>query len=1202
MPKINDLISFEKVKEVIDIDLIKDKKSMVEKYVISEALEDHLTGFFKDLSSSKHKSLQIIGGYGSGKSHLLAFIISLLQDKNLSESIQNQKVKNEFEKIKREFVVIHRELQPNDVDLSAYFYDNLETQLDENYGIKINVKLDGIVDHKRILLDILEKIKKDNPTRGLVVVIDEISDFLKQKSKEKINRDMQFLRILGQVSNESDFMFVGAMQEHIFSNPKYVDEAESFGKVSERFHLLTISREDIKKVISKRVLDKSTKQRLELDKHFSGYVKYFPTIQNNIEDYINMFPLHPYVIQIFSELPYFEKRGVIQFTIQEVEKILDKSFPEESCIITYDKIYDEMSGKHTVKHLENVSPIISAVGTLESKIDLLEKKHQSTARRIIKALAVLKLYGKSTNNGATLEELANTLLLLPNNKVMSAIDEISIVLKKLGEVSDGQFINKSKEGYYYLDLNVSIDFDQVIDKKTSNLPENAMDDEIIQILKEHLSLEEDKENGRFNDTCTWKETRSFREGSFIYENGKNAKNDVNKDYQIVFVSPLFHKCRYKPSENVVIITSKLSDEAIAKLKRLAAAKVLINDNYNRSVIEKKYINIKKEFIDLLMKSYLENGNVEFNDKKKSVKQIISREFKNFDELFSEIKPQALSDYFNKAYPNHPKFNCTITRDNISGEFSSALKLIFAKETTGALFSNSKSILNALGLIDETGNLSTVKSDVAQKILEKAKKSAGQNIDIKDIIDEFAAKPFGYDALMTQFILTIMTYNGEISMKVQGGKVVSSSDVENHFSNGISAFQALKYIALESEINLQPIINLFTIIGLNAAEVRNIGKRINAVQSFRSKYLEIKEIYDTITNKLNTISFSETGTIDIDGLKKKHEILSSIPFDDFEKVKAPSDFKKISYSDDVLKNVKAAFEMLQKLHYFYSEYSSRLQKEIEYTKEVNKIIEKHCDIFQIERIKDMITDSFKILSSADSLVDNSQLNPLFGKLQQIKKNYITAYYHSHENFVGNKVDWKSLLDTFESKNFYNLKILKNVSILNKSRLNKIESEMVAIKSLQCSGFNPDVLENKALCPRCNFPASTIEYGIKNKITAIEAEIEEIHKNFENTILTELNNYKDNLKYLSAPEKKLIEGIIKNSSLPEQIDEKLIIALNNLFSELESVTVNLDEMVQTIFSDSQLVDYPTFEKKINEFKQRLVAGKDLAKIRLKLGETS
>jgi hypothetical protein len=42
---------------------------------------------------------------------------------------------------------------------------------------------------------------------------------------------------------------------------------------------------------------------------------------------LSLFPLHPYVIQIFSELPYFEKRGIIQFTVEEVGKILDREFP-----------------------------------------------------------------------------------------------------------------------------------------------------------------------------------------------------------------------------------------------------------------------------------------------------------------------------------------------------------------------------------------------------------------------------------------------------------------------------------------------------------------------------------------------------------------------------------------------------------------------------------------------------------------------------------------------------------------------------------------------------------------------------------------------------------------------------------------------------------------------------------------------------------
>ncbi len=186
-------------------------------------------------------------------------------------------------------------------------------------------------------------------------------------------------------------MFIGAMQEHIFTNPKYVDEAESFGRVSERFQIITIKREDIKRVISQRVLHKSKKQRIELESSFSSYAKYYDMVKANIDDYIDLFPIHPYVIQIFSELPYFEKRGVIQFTMQEVEEILNRDFPY---LITFDKIFDEIASKHTVKHLENVSPIVEAVTTLDTKIDLLDERDKDSARKLIKALAILKLLGK----------------------------------------------------------------------------------------------------------------------------------------------------------------------------------------------------------------------------------------------------------------------------------------------------------------------------------------------------------------------------------------------------------------------------------------------------------------------------------------------------------------------------------------------------------------------------------------------------------------------------------------------------------------------------------------------------------------------------------------------------------------------------------------------------------------------------------------
>ena len=373
--------------------------------------------------------------------------------------------------LQREFAVVFWELQPNDVELSAFFYDKIETQLKENYGIQVSINTTGLVDHKQNVLEILEQVKKDNPTRGLVVIFDEASDFLKQKTKEKINRDMQFLRVLGQMAQACDFTFIGAMQEHIFSNHKYVDEAESFGRVAERFQVITIKREDIKRVISRRVLAKSPEQRLQLEKLFADYTRVYPYLQANLDEYIELFPLHPYVIQVFSELPYFEKRGVIQFTIQEVERILDEDFP---CLITYNSIFDEMESKHTVKNLETVSPVVNAVSTLDSKIDLLERRQQDAARKIVKALAVLKLYGKTNNNGATVQELANTLLLLPGNRALEASDSIRLVLNRLRRVTDGQFINVNAEGYYYLDLDLQIDYEQVIERRTDNLPDGVL--------------------------------------------------------------------------------------------------------------------------------------------------------------------------------------------------------------------------------------------------------------------------------------------------------------------------------------------------------------------------------------------------------------------------------------------------------------------------------------------------------------------------------------------------------------------------------------------------------------------------------------------------------------------------------------------------------------------------------------------------------
>ena len=120
---------------------------------------------------------------------------------------------------------------------------------------------------------------------------------------------------------------------------------------------------------------------------------------------------------------------------------------------------------------------------------------------------------------------------------------------------------------------------------------------------------------------------------------------------------------------------------------------------------------------------------------------------------------------------------------------------------------------------------------------------------------------------------------------------------------------------------------------------------------------------------------------------------------------------------------------------------------------------------------------------------------------------------------------------------------------------------------------------------------------SRIANMEADIGNIYADWEATILSELENYRDNIQYLTQDEKQLIEPVMRDSELPSPISENLVIALNNLFRELESIELDPEDFIKEVFSESGVMDYATFNKKLDEFKQKLVAGKDLDKVRIK-----
>jgi KaiC/GvpD/RAD55 family RecA-like ATPase len=1188
--KIGELINFEEIKDVIDIDsdveTLNKKKDIVNSYIISKGLKKSIELIIKSISKPKHKSTLVIGGYGSGKSHLLAWIVSILENPELADYIQYEDVKQSFKDLNRDFAVVQFELQPVAAPLSDFFFDRLEEQLEDKYNISLPERSDDkLEDFKVYINGIVNKVKEKDPKMGLVVIIDEISDFLKQKTRNEITRDIQFLRILGQVSQNTDFMFIGSMQENVFTNHKYIDEAEDFGRVSERFDIVTISKEDIKAVLSKRILNKSTEQYHEIDSLLDEYKKVFPPINADPDSYIEIFPIHPYVIKIFDELPYFEKRGVIQYTMETVGKILDHDFPE---FVTYDTIFDEINAKHTVRNLDEVRPVVDVIETLDSKIDLLNEDEQENARKLVKALAVLNLYGKTTDNGATPEELANTLLI--TSKTIENKDKIEIILNRLRDVTSGQFINKTDKNYYYISLESGPDYDLVVERKKKNLPEGIEDEELLKLLKytDLIGLEDAESYTRvFKDTCNWVDQKSFRLGNFIFDDGSDQVKKGDMDFNLVIKSPYLPKPSINSSKNTTIIPLTFDDDFDDLIRSLAATRLLISENYSKSVMKKKHEVFKNKAKELLLKILLESD-VEVDGEKKKIKTVLTREPDNLDEFFHNIKEKLFNDYFNQKYPKYPKFLNQMSYENIKGEVDSAVKELTGKSES-TFFSNAKNLLSSLDLVDLNGNIDTSNSDYYKQIYNELEANKGKNVSVDSLVEKLQSPPFGLDTPIIYLILVVATYNGEINLIKKGGGTITSSDLVDVFRSGVRAFESIPYATLETEFNPEPIIKLFQVLNLNEGLVRNSKDRVRAVQDFKNKSLEIQSLIKSVKLDIDEIVGKADSIIKREELESILEEVKAIPFGEFLKVNTVNDFRKVTYSSEEIQNIKDKLELLNDLKGFLDDYNKFFLKEYNYLRESWKWMADYpefftqTDIDSLKEFYDNITSGIEL----SSLLNSERRRILKGQLQQYKIKYMRLYYVKHTKTIGESVNWDKLENISKGKAMRRLRDMKAIKGVNSLKLNKIEDRILSLSKAKCDNLIEDHLKDTWMCTWCRFPETLKNVqDINSEIEDIEQTVDEISKEWDENIIDDIQNYIDNLKLLADTEKEIIENIVSETRLPDEISQDVITALNNLFREIEVVKVSPGDIVNFVFKNASVLDYESFSKMLEEYKEQVI----------------
>ncbi len=150
---------------------------------------------------------------------------------------------------------------------------------------------------------------------GTLLLIDELSEFFRAKADARsLNEDARTLQFLGELCESHPLWIIAAVQESI---ERTGDIAQvTFKKIKDRFPLkMVLSTLHIKSLIAERLVRPKPGSASRIREVFDYLKQQFPEMHWNFEDFRHTYPVHPLTIDLLDGLGdlFSEHRGIVDF-------------------------------------------------------------------------------------------------------------------------------------------------------------------------------------------------------------------------------------------------------------------------------------------------------------------------------------------------------------------------------------------------------------------------------------------------------------------------------------------------------------------------------------------------------------------------------------------------------------------------------------------------------------------------------------------------------------------------------------------------------------------------------------------------------------------------------------------------------------------------------------------------------------------------
>lgn len=1231
MVKYRDLVQFEPIESVIQLKDANDLERafhLLDTYVISDRMAEQLKHMIINQlqfeKATDNKGLLIVGNYGTGKSHLMSVISTIAEREGASQHIQNTAVAETAKEIEGKFKVIRLEIGSVGTSLRDILCSSIEDGL-VNMDVDFTFPdFDKITNNKDSLEEMMGLFNEKYPNHGLLVVVDELLDYLRGRKEQELTLDLGFLREVGEISNNTRFRFIAGIQEMLFDNPRFSYVAEPLRRVKERFEQVRIVREDIAYVVSERLLKKTDEQKALIREHLSSYKSLYNRLNEDMDKFVNLYPIHPSYLAAFEKVNNIEKRVALKTISIEMNQIIDKDVPEyETGIISYDSYWRFIEEDPSYKTMPEVAEVLEKVKIVKDRVQnaYTKRQYKPMALRIVNALALNRLSTADIYDsvGLTSEELRDDLFLItPDTELLFEIEDsseflkgmVDVAIKEIRKTVSFQYLSSNESnGQYYLDLKKDIDVDSLITQRSEMIEEDKLDRYYFDILKRAITLDD---NTYVTGYKIWRydlpwDAHHVKRQGYLFLGAPNERSTAQpeRDFYIYMLRP-YLKTPFKDeqkSDELFFELNHSDDRFEQLLKWYAAADDLKIDATPamKNLYQRKIDGYFKELTKWLNDNFVTTFNITYRGKKGSVLDfgMFLPGNATIQEIINIVAEGLLTDWFAQKYPDYPIFgeikDGYLSKSNLEAYVKEALQCLMGKETRMGL-----AILNGLVLLDNSNKVTAKKSGYAnwvKALLET--KGQGQVLNYNELIETIYirgvedlqyTKEFRLEPELLVVVLAAMISAGDLEITIDA-KTYNATNLNEYVQLPLSKLSRFSHVKKPTDL---PYEELGAVLELFDVSIPNYEEEALT----RAIMVLATTVNDKVNEVLQTIQIIKTGFPMWEGtLLPAPEIQENIQtleeFKEFcetiKRYNTPAKMRNFKYDIATIEKQGAALNKLKEFEI--------LQKTIAECMQIVNYIQLAQPTMGLQtQWSQQATEALDELSYA--LKNQQNHVPRLQRLQDLKQEYIHNYIEQHDKSRLNATENNLKKKLLSSNELNILKQLANhISILPTEQIRNWEKGLQSLR--ECYSVTSESLQHTPLCNNCKYRMTDVSTNDKVMLKNLEEQLPIIYERWMDTMLTSLNDpsVKESIELLQPNQKELVKQFMQTGELPIPLDIRLVQAINDLFKGFNKVEITINDLEKMMANGSPLT-VEELRKRFDELISHVVGNNAANQVRITL----